>query len=153
MSTALLNESGAVTSCCEQQLHATVEQATRLLANLSSAAAEKRQQQQQQAVIVDAVLGNVRAESVNKHMESALEDATSNEATKLLIPTFYKQVSEIQPVAATASSQAPLLTLQVEKVESSVAVAGVEVEAEEEATSEEKLDDRPGWWASSPFFL
>ena len=33
--TALLNESGAVTSCCsEQQLHAAVEQATRLLANV-----------------------------------------------------------------------------------------------------------------------
>ena len=51
--TALLNESGAVTSCCEQQLHAVVEQATPLLANVSSVADEKRQQQQQQAV--DAV--------------------------------------------------------------------------------------------------
>ena len=76
--TALLNESGAVTSCCsEQQLHAAVEQATRLLANVPrvlnaidellllppppSVAVddEKRQQQQQQAATVDAVLGNV----------------------------------------------------------------------------------------------
>ena len=79
--TALLNESGAVTSCCssEQQLHAAVEQATRLLANVPRVLSaidellllpppppsvavddvEKRQQQQQQAATVDAVLGNV----------------------------------------------------------------------------------------------
>ena len=108
--TALLNESGAVTSCCsEQQLHAAVEQATRLLANVPRVLSaidellllppsvavddEKRQQQQQQAATVDAVLGNVAygtrqfdaylsvlAESVAKHMASA-RDAT-NEAAK-----------------------------------------------------------------------
>ena len=106
---------------------------------------------------------------------TATEAAAAAEEAATSLATVDKQVSEmrdaerpmsdalakIQPVAATASSPTPLLTLQVEKgkavTESSVAVAGVEVEAEEEATSEDKRSETRGsnWLVGliSCFFL
>ena len=163
--TALLNESGAVTSCCsEQQLHAAVEQATRLLANVPrvlnaidellllppSVAVddEKRQQQQQQAATVDAVLGNVAygtrqfdaylsvlAESVAKHMASA-RDAT-NEAKpeqQQLIATVDKQVSEMRDAVRRMSDA-------LAKIQPLAQVDKVEVATESSAPVEAEEHD------------